>query len=71
MNNNQKAFIAMGLMVALAFVVVGASSFIASASAAPPQGVPPSTPPGAGVSSCAKAAQAAGQDPSECRPSRP
>ena len=33
----------MGLMVALAFVVVGASSFIDSASAAKPPGVPPST----------------------------
>ena len=55
MNNNQKAFIAMGLMVVLAFVVVGASSFATPVSALKPIGVPPSTPPGAATGSCASA----------------
>jgi hypothetical protein len=41
MNNNQIAFIAMGLMVALAFVVVGASNVATPVTAAKPSGVPP------------------------------
>jgi hypothetical protein len=34
MNNNQKAFIAIGLMVVLAFVVMGASSLVNPVTAA-------------------------------------
>jgi hypothetical protein len=64
MNNNQKVFIAMGLMVALAFVVVGASSLVTPVTAA---GKPSGAGPHAGTfaSQCAQ-----GADPGHmsCRP---
>jgi hypothetical protein len=40
MNNNQKALITMGLMVALAFVVVGASSLVTPVTEARPSVIP-------------------------------
>jgi hypothetical protein len=61
MNNNQKAFIAMGLMVALAFVVVGASSLVTPVEAA--RAVGAGSGAGQSASSCAKASPG-----SDCSP---
>jgi hypothetical protein len=64
----------MGLMVALAFVVVGASSLIDSASAARPPGAGVSPPPGDSKSNCAKAEHLPGDQancPDVVPPSRP
>jgi hypothetical protein len=55
MNNNQKAFIAMSLMVALAFVAVVASNLATPITAAKPVPVP-----GESKSNCAKSQAGSG-----------
>ena len=66
-NKTITTLVVIGLMAVLS--IAGLATVVNTAMAAPPAGKPPATPPGAGISACAKGFQ--GSDAQTCSPRGP